>query len=123
MGLKCTNDINIGVCFKNNLVFVGELVSRSREIFGKNLKRLMKLRRMTVNELSESLGVDVSMVSRWRAGANLPTRYFDELAAALRVDLYEFFIDPTSKPAHPTTMEDWVEALANSIGYELKPKK
>jgi len=96
---------------------------KSREMFGKNLKRLMKLRRITVNELAKKMGVQVSMISRWRSGANLPTSYLDQLANALRVDIYEFFIDTKNQPEHPTTIEDWVEALANSIGYELRPKR
>lgn len=111
------------MCFNQVLMSRGYMAAKAKMLFGKNLKRLMRLRRVGVNELAEMMGVQISMVSRWRSGTVLPTQYLDELCVGLRVDLYEFFIDPTSKPAHPTTMEDWVEALANSIGYELKPKR
>ena len=122
MNINYINETSVNVCFKSGLC-EGTMSVKAKSLFGKNLKRLMKLRRITVNELSEKVGVQLSMVSRWRSGTVLPTQYLDSLCKALRVDLYEFFIDPSSLPEHPTTMEDWVEALANSIGYELKPKR
>lgn len=115
------NEPIFSVCFLGNST--GDDMSKSREIFGKNLKRLMKLRRITVNEMAEMVGVQISMISRWRSGANLPNQYIDKLAEVLRVELYEFFIDDVSRISNPTTMEEWVEALANSIGYELRPRK
>lgn len=61
-------------------------------IFGKNLKRIMKYKRMDRTELSDKSGLSKNIISGYRTGRVYPTsRAIQDIAEALNVEVGELF--------------------------------
>ena len=102
-----------------------EYMPAIRDIFAKNLVRIMRKRKMSVNELAEKLKVNQPLVSAWRTGKYFPVKYLDQLAESLRIQPAELFIDVDHPTLSDMTGIEALEALAQSMGcgiYELKNK-
>ena len=63
-------------------------------LFGKNLKRLMRKRSMSIDRLHEITGIGTTSISYYRSGKVLPMAdKIQILAKALRCEVGEFFKD------------------------------
>lgn len=129
--MKCFNEKIALACISllTSMSLRGRDMTSVLKIFGKNLVRLMKIRRMTGLELSEKMGdhlgkiVSPSMVSNWRSGKHIPTaKHLDTMCKILRCSAFELFIDSSSNPSlSDLTGDDALEALAQSMGYAIYP--
>lgn len=94
-----------------------------RDNFAANLKRLMKAKRITGEELALKLGCSSRAVYEWTRGKGLPRLdRLDEIAAALGTDFLELVRDP-QLPLEDQIALNFLRLIAEKMDFDIVKKK
>lgn len=90
-----------------------------REIFAKNLSRLIVEKGTTQTELAKSLSIAKSTVSEWCAGNNVPrTKMLNRLCIFFNVDISEFLSEKSESEPIQTPTQAELHALVDTLTPE-----
>ncbi len=90
-----------------------------RANFAANLKRLMKDRGLTGDQLAAALGVSSRSVYEWTRGNGLPKLdRLDAIAKALKTDFIELVRDPEVPLEHQLTI-GFLRDMASKLGLKV----
>jgi transcriptional regulator with XRE-family HTH domain len=104
-----------------------DLAVTVKQLFGRNLARLLDDRRMSASELARRIGAKPTMVSKWSKGINLPdAENLDKIADVFGIPMAELFVDGSKMPANFGTSTEYLDLAfreyASKLGYEVKRK-
>lgn len=102
---------------------VGGVFGVVRDNFAANLKRLMKEKKLTGEELALKLNCSSRAVYEWTRGKGLPRLdRLDEIAAALDTDFLELVRDP-KLPLEEQIALNFLQTIAEKLDFDVVRKK
>lgn len=94
----------------------------ARELFGFNLKRLLKTGSHSASGLAAFLKLPSnSVVYRWSMGKILPTKYLDQIAEYFDVPVAELFIEsPQEIRNKEPSLDEAIKVVTRELGYRVE---